>query len=103
MERPKGIDPIIISEKTIKFDKELKESEADAIYKLTTKEFAWANSSLHGLTAKEFCIVLCNKQKHLDQHCVLPVQCRIRSMTMSLRLQRDSLAKPERYEQDTNE
>ena len=44
-----------------------------------------------------------NKHKHLDQYCVtvLSVQSRIRAMTMSSRLRRDSVAK--RYEQDTDE
>ena len=42
-----------------------------------------------------------NKQKRIDHHGMLPVQCRIRAMTMSSRLRSDSLANS--YWQDTDE
>ena len=72
------IDPIFGPEETIKYDKELKETEAaDAINKPTAKELTWA---------KQHALWLYNKHQHLDQHGMLPVQCRIRAMTMSSRL-----------------
>ena len=40
------------------------------------------------------------EHKHFDQYGMLPVQYRIRAMTMSSRLRHDDLAK--RYEQDTD-
>ena len=78
MWRTKGIDPIIGPEETIKYDKELKETEAaDAINKPTAKELTWA---------KQHALWLYTKHKHLG---VLPVQNRIRAMTMSSRPRRD--------------
>ena len=59
---------------------------------ITAKELTWA---------KQHVLWLYNKHKHLDQHGMLPVQCRIRAMTMRSRLRRDDWAK--RYEQHTDE
>ena len=89
----KGIDLIIEPQETIEYDKELKEWEAAAaINKQKAKELTWA---------KQHVLWLYNKHKHLDQHGMLPVQCRIRAMTMRSRLRRDDWAK--RYEQHTDE
>ena len=66
---------------------------ADAINKSTAKELTTANQHASALW-------LYNKHKHLDQHGVLPAQCRIRFMTISSRLRRGGSAK--RYEQNTH-